>query len=82
MRFDSAYGPGTVVTVGTRDFPMPHTTEDPREIELLLKAPGVFVVPAPTTITVRNEAANLTPEEAAEAAETYKLKPKTSRKEV
>jgi hypothetical protein len=46
-KFNSRYGPGSTVRVGGRSFPMPHTTEDPREIDLLSKAPGVFVVPAP-----------------------------------
>lgn len=71
-----------------RVFVLPYDTEDPLDIKLLRKHPLLVeseIPPDPVaTITVVNEAAELTPEEATEAAETYKfINPrKTSWKEV
>ena len=47
MRFDTDYGPGTVVRIGNKRFPMPYDTEDKAEIKLLRRAHGVKVLPAP-----------------------------------
>ncbi|MBN1629638.1 MAG: hypothetical protein JW990_07740 [Thermoleophilia bacterium] len=41
MRFEHKNGPGTVVKIGTRRFPMPYETDDPKEIRLLRKNPRV-----------------------------------------
>lgn len=49
MRFEHKNGPGTVVNIGYRRFPMPYETEDPKEIRLLRKNPRVFEVKRPKT---------------------------------
>lgn len=74
--FDSRYGPGSTVRVGRRSFPMPFRTEDKREIELLSKAPGVFVVPEPVVPFTQKstDALEPAPGEAEEAAKTTKTK--------
>lgn len=71
-----------------RVFVLPYDTENPGDIKLLRKHPLLEeseVPPAPVaTFKVVNEAADLTPEEATEAAEKYQIvnPRKPSRKEV
>lgn len=80
----------TILHPGGRErvFELPYDTEDPEDLKLLRRHPLLVEseTPAPgpaVTVTVTNEAADLTPEEAAKAAEIYKIsKPRSSRKEV
>jgi len=81
-KFNSRYGPGSIVRVGGRSFPMPHTTDDPREIELLSRAPGVFVVPAPPAPPAQPPPEAEDTPLAPEAEEDPKPKPKHFPKEV
>ncbi|NLO27377.1 MAG: hypothetical protein GX113_04240 [Actinobacteria bacterium] len=66
-RFIHEAGPGTVVVIGNRRFPMPYETDDPKTVRLLRKMPGVQEQKAKP---VRSE-----PESAKEAKPTKEVTP-------